>query len=79
MEEAISQTIEYTLDELKCIDKSSQNISNKNTFNGKLICDINDIDILPGEIFRKFPMDPKHALDDFRAYFEKTGMLLQYL
>jgi hypothetical protein len=67
MENIVSHSINYSLDELKNLVNSTPNnmfIHKIRRFMYKIKCD-ND---LPGEIFRKYPKNINHATLEFREY-----------
>lgn len=56
MDIIVQHTVNFTLDELKGMVISKEHINEcVNSFNGKPIYQIIDVNILPGEVFRKYP------------------------
>ena len=79
MEEKIStqHTIVYSLDDLKNIVNSALTGKGSNSCNGIPIYEIYNNETLPGEIFREYPNNDKHALESFRSFIT-SGEISKY-
>ena len=70
MESKVCHIINYTLEELKGLNKFTTDLENRNIYNNIPVYKITDVENIPGEIYRIYPKNPNYSYQDFKKYFE---------